>query len=115
MGWDMNCDSIIEAMERCVKEKCENCPYTLLRGRCTAHLMRNALEVLRCQKDEIASISDLYVDALESIRLASEACKDMSASPPVLHIVVEGGQVNFSGGTIRLLKEGGVLEGNGTD
>lgn len=110
----MNCDSIIEEMERCVKEKCENCPYKSL-GHCTAHLMRKALTVLRWQKDEIARIGDLYVDALESIRLASEACKDISASPPVLHIVVEGGQVNFSGGTIRLLKEGGVLEGNGTD
>ena len=49
-------EDIIKALECCINEDCNNCPYTF--GNCGHNAMRNTLDLINRQKAEIERLTD---------------------------------------------------------
>lgn len=79
----------IEALNCCIEGACKRCP--LLCG-CKSDITiveKFAVDVIKQLKAENKNLNNLYNDALESVRLAAEANKDMSAEIKRLEIALE--------------------------
>ena len=72
-------DDVIKALECCKGEDipCKSCPYFDL-GSCESAMAEDALALINRQKAQIESLNAVHADAIESLRLAAEANKDMS-------------------------------------
>jgi hypothetical protein len=76
-------DDVIKALECCKRPanqtSCDDCPYQFSNEKCSSKLIDDALALINRQKAEIESLNAIHADALESLRLAAEANKDMQA------------------------------------
>lgn len=76
-------DDVIKALECCRDfGDCSLCPYEEATFNdeldCTERMHTDALALINRQKAEIESLNAVHADAIESLRLAAEANKDMS-------------------------------------
>lgn len=53
---DYTDDEIIKALECCINDNCGDCPETF--GNCELTTMRNALDLLKRQREEIEKLTD---------------------------------------------------------
>ena len=89
-------NEIIKALECCNTPKpCDECPYydeneVEYDDLCMQKLVRDVLPLINRQKAEIESLNAIHADALESLRLAAEANKDMQAEVKRLEHTTSG-------------------------
>lgn len=72
-------EEIRRALVCCASYDCAGCPLYSPTINCVILLPEKALELVDRQRAEIEKLNALYVDGLESLRLAAEANKDMQA------------------------------------
>lgn len=74
---NMTVEHILKALVCCKNNDCDNCPNTF--GNCMHNLCADAIDLIERQKIEIEYLNNIQADLRESLRLASEANKDMAA------------------------------------